>query len=50
MSSKNKSIPEFVTDNLLWYESHDLMMTYIDKLKGDRFLKNPNEADPYNKC
>lgn len=49
MSSKNKSIPEFVTDNLLWYESHDLM-TYIDKLKGDRFLKNPNEADPYNKC
>ena len=47
MSSKNKSIPKFVTDNLPWYESHDLI--YIDKLKGDRFLKNPNEADPYNK-
>ena len=48
MSSKNKSITEFVTDNLPWYES-DNLMTYIDKLKGDRFLKNPNEADSYNK-
>ena len=49
MSSKNKYIPEYVTDNLPWYERDDLM-PYIDKLKCDRFLKNPNEADPYNKC
>ena len=34
----NNYIPEFVPDNLPWYE-RDGLMTYIDKLKYDDFIR-----------
>ena len=39
MNFTNNYIPEFVPDNLKWYE-RDSLMTYIDKLKYDNFIKD----------
>ena len=39
MNFTNNYIPEFLPDNLKWYE-RDSLMTYIDKLKYDNFIKD----------
>ena len=39
MNFTNNYIPEFVPDNLKWYE-RDSLMTYIDRLKYDNFIKD----------
>lgn len=35
----NNYIPEYVFDNLQWYQ-RDGLMTYIDKLKYDNFIRD----------
>ena len=35
----NNYIPEYISDNLPWFERNGLM-TYIDKLKYDNFVKD----------
>ena len=42
MSSNNNCIAQYDCDKLPWYK-RDGLMTYIDKLKCDRFLENPNQ-------
>ena len=38
----NSYIPEYILDNLPWYES-DGLLTYINKLKCKEFLEDPNK-------
>ena len=42
MSSQNNYIPEYIPDDLPWYERDELMKC-IDNLKCDKFLENPDE-------
>ena len=39
---QNNYVPDYIPDNLPWYE-RDRLMTYIDKLKCGRFLKDPDK-------
>ena len=38
----NNYIPEYVLSNLKWYE-RDGLLTYIDQLKCNRFLADPDK-------
>ena len=42
LAAKNKYIPKHIPDNLRWYE-RDGLLTYIDKLKCDRVLEDPDK-------
>ena len=38
----NKYVPKVVPRDLSWYE-RDRLLTYIDKLKDERFISNPDK-------
>ena len=40
--AENNYICNYVRDNLPWYE-RDGLLTYIDKLRYDKFLENPDK-------
>ena len=42
MNFTNNYIPEYVPENLKWHEL-DGLMTYIDKLKYDNFIKDSDD-------
>ena len=44
----NSCLPEYVPEDLPWYE-RDGLMTYIDQLKYKEFLSEPDAAIKYTK-
>ena len=45
----NNYIPEYIPDDLPWYE-RDGLMTQLDKIKSDEFLEDPEKNFREKNC